>query len=294
MKYLYVFLCLLIFCMCSVPERESIVNLTKEWSGKQLLFPQEFVLDVYLDDSIISYNKVEFQQNAILIYIDSIGCMSCKMNLPEWANFIIELDSISNKTVPCLFIFNPKKNGKERVVSLLRRVHFSYPVCIDEKDSFNLLNKFPKDNRFQTFLLDKNKKVVAIGNPINNPQIKELYQKIIQGETTNQKDESKLVQTEVSIDKTSVEMGSFDWHKEQKATFTLKNTGGSPLVIQDVTTSCGCTTVSYSKEPIQPGKEITLEVVYKAEHPEHFSKTVTVYCNTASSPIRLSLSGDAK
>ena len=58
---------------------------------------------------------------------------------------------------------------KERVVSLLRRVHFSYPVCIDEKDSFNLLNKFPKDNRFQTFLLDKNKKVVAIGNPINNP-----------------------------------------------------------------------------------------------------------------------------
>ncbi len=104
-----------------------------------------------------------------MIYIDSIGCMSCKMNLPEWANFIIELDSISNKTVPCLFIFNPKKNGKERVVSLLRRVHFSYPVCIDEKDSFNLLNKFPKDNRFQTFLLDKNKKVVAIGNPINNP-----------------------------------------------------------------------------------------------------------------------------
>ena len=180
------------------------------------------------------------------------------------------------------------------VLFLLRRVHFSYPVCIDEKDSFNLLNKFPKDNRFQTFLLDKNKKVVAIGNPINNPQIKELYQKIIQGETTNQKDESKLVQTEVSIDKTSVEMGSFDWHKEQKATFTLKNTGGSPLVIQDVTTSCGCTTVSYSKEPTQPGKEITLEVVYKAEHPEHFSKTVTVYCNTASSPIRLSLSGDAK
>lgn len=103
--------------------------------------------------------------------------MSCKMNLPEWANFIIELDSISNKTVPCLFIFNPKKNGKERVVSLLRRVHFSYPVCIDEKDSFNLLNKFPKDNRFQTFLLDKNKKVVAIGNPINNPPNKRTLSK---------------------------------------------------------------------------------------------------------------------
>ncbi|WP_290200576.1 DUF1573 domain-containing protein, partial [uncultured Bacteroides sp.] len=95
-------------------------------------------------------------------------------------------------------------------------------------------------------------------------------------------------------DKPLITLGDFNWKEEQKATFTLKNTGGNPLVIQDVTTSCGCTTVSYSKEPIQPGKEITLEVVYKAEHPEHFSKTVTVHCNTASSPIRLSLSGDAK
>ncbi|WP_371136738.1 DUF1573 domain-containing protein, partial [uncultured Bacteroides sp.] len=41
--------------------------------------------------------------------------------------------------------------------------------------------------------------------------------------------------TEVGMDATSVTLGSFDWHKEQKATFTLKNTGGSPLVIQDVT-----------------------------------------------------------
>ena len=180
------------------------------------------------------------------------------------------------------------------MVSLLRRVHFSYPVCIDEKDSFNLLNKFPKDNRFQTFLLDKNKKVVAIGNPINNPQIKELYLRIIRGREIGEEKESKQIMTEVGMDATSVTLGSFDWHKEQKATFTLKNTGGNPLVIQDVTTSCGCTTVSYSKEPTHPGKEITLEVVYKAEHPEHFSKTVTVYCNTASSPIRLSLSGDAK
>ena len=38
------------------------------------------------------------------------------------------------------------------------------------------------------------------------------------------------------------------------------------------------TTVAYSKEPALPGKEIALEVVYKAEHPEHFDKTITVYC----------------
>ena len=92
----------------------------------------------------------------------------------------------------------------------------------------------------------------------------------------------------------SVSLGRFDWQEEQKATFILKNVGDKPLVIQDVATSCGCTTVAYSKEPALPGKEIDLEVVYKAEHPEHFDKTITVYCNTENSPLVLKISGDAK
>ena len=294
MKYLYLFLCLLFFCTCSVSERRNIVNLTKEWSGKTIVFPREFVLDVYLEDSVISYNKVDFQQYAILVYIDSIGCMSCKMNLSEWADFILELDSISNKAIPCLFIFNPKNDDKERVINLLKRAHFSYPVCIDKRDAFNILNNFPTDNRFQTFLLDKNNKVVAIGNPIHNPMVKELYLKIIRGEKVGGENKTKVFKTKLDIDHTSVSLGSFNWKEEQKTAFVIKNTGDKLLVIEGVSTSCGCTTVAYSKEPVQPGKEIVLEVSYKAEHPEHFNKTITVYCNAETSPLVLQINGDAK
>lgn len=137
-------------------------------------------------------------------------------------------------------------------------------------------------------------KVLAIGNPIHNPKVKELYLKIIRGEKVGQEDKSKQVVTKVNVDKTSVSMGNFNWQEEQKATFTLKNTGDKLLVIQDVATSCGCTTVSYSKEPVQPGKETTLEVAYKADRPEHFAKTITVYCNAEHSPLTLKISGDAE
>ncbi|WP_373834001.1 DUF1573 domain-containing protein, partial [Bacteroides heparinolyticus] len=82
--------------------------------------------------------------------------------------------------------------------------------------------------------------------------------------------------------------------EEQKATFVLKNIGDKLLVIEGVSTSCGCTTVTYSKEPVQPGKEKVLEVSYKAEHPEHFNKTITVYCNVEISPLVLQINGDAK
>ena len=74
----------------------------------------------------------------------------------------------------------------------------------------------------------------------------------------------------------------------------MKKVGYKALVILDVASSCGCTTVAYSMEPALPGKDIALEVVYKAEHPEHFDKTITVYCYTENSPLVLKISGDAK
>ena len=64
--------------------------------------------------------------------------------------------------------------------------------------------------------------------------------------------------------------------------------------IDDVNTSCRCTTVEYSREPVQSGKTVDITVVYKAEYPEHFNKTITVYCNSPVSPLQLKIKGDAK
>ena len=159
----------------------------------------------------------------------------------------------------------------------------------------NELNHFPsKGAAFHTFLLDKDNRVLAIGNPIHNPKVKELYLKIIQGEKVEKDKGTEVINTKVTIDKTSISLGRFNWQKEQKVTFTLKNTGNRPLAVQDVNTSCGCTSVSFSKEPVQPGGELKLEVTYTAEHPEHFNKTITVYCNMESSPLVLKIMGDAE
>ena len=44
---------------------------------------------------------------------------------------------------------------------------------------------------------------------------------------------------------------------------------------------------------MSPGKSADIQVTYRAEHPEHFEKTITVYCNTPTSPIRLKIRGNA-
>ena len=56
----------------------------------------------------------------------------------------------------------------------------------------------------------------------------------------------------------------------------------------------GCIKVEYNKEPVHPGSSITLYVAYKAEHPEHLNKTITVYCNTKASPLLLKIVGNAE
>jgi hypothetical protein len=84
-------------------------------------------------------------------------------------------------------------------------------------------------------------------------------------------------QTKVVLDKKLDEMGDFDWKIPQTATFSLRNLGDHLLIIEDINASCGCTSVTYSKEPVPSGKSADIQVTYRAEHPEHFEKTITVY-----------------
>ena len=91
-----------------------------------------------------------------------------------------------------------------------------------------------------------------------------------------------------------MDLGTFDWKKQKSCEFILTNIGQELLVVDNVITSCGCTTVEYSKTPVQPEKNLTLKVKYTADRPEYFNKTTTVYCNEKDSPILLNISGNAK
>ena len=80
----------------------------------------------------------------------------------------------------------------------------------------------------------------------------------------------------------------------KSAVFTITNTGDQPLVIHRVSTSCGCTKISWEKQPVSVGKTTTLNIEITPEETGFFSKTIDVYCNTNKSPVKLLLSGIAE
>ncbi len=62
--------------------------------------------------------------------------------------------------------------------------------------------------------------------------------------------------------------------------FEFKNTGKSPLIINSVNSSCGCTTPKWTKKPIAPGGKGSIEVTYNPKNrPGAFNKTITIISN---------------
>lgn len=59
--------------------------------------------------------------------------------------------------------------------------------------------------------------------------------------------------------------------------FTFVNQYAAPITLKSVKTSCGCTTPSYSHEPVAPGATGEIKVKYVAStRPGSFMKSITV------------------
>ena len=75
--------------------------------------------------------------------------------------------------------------------------------------------------------------------------------------------------------------------------FDFVNKGMSPLVVSKVQASCGCTTPTWTKEPIEPGKKGTITVTYNpAGRPGAFTKSINVYNNSADEQVVLMIKGE--
>ncbi len=73
--------------------------------------------------------------------------------------------------------------------------------------------------------------------------------------------------------------------------FELENTGNSPLIIQKVEASCGCTTADYQKAPIMPGQKAKVGATFDAKSLGKFAKSLTVTLNDGNQPYTLRFSG---
>jgi hypothetical protein len=75
------------------------------------------------------------------------------------------------------------------------------------------------------------------------------------------------------------DFGKIPQGKPAEHLFFIENFGLDTLKIENVQTSCGCTTPEYSKDPVLQGKKTQLKVGYNAATEGYFEKSITVTYN---------------
>lgn len=284
----FLFLVMIVISSCNNNQRKDVVKIIAEWQNKEIIFPHDIVFTQYgLDTTDYEVPQSEYK---ILLYVDAVGCTSCKLQLNKWAKFIDEIDSLTLGQVPILFFFHPK--DRRELIHLLKRDNISLPVCFDTNDQLNTINHFPTRDDLQCFLLDRNNNVMCIGNPIYNPKIKEMYLEQISSVSYTQVDQ--LPNTTVSVEQASFKLGAIKQGTSVTVTATVNNTGDVPLVIHNVETSCDCTTVSYQKEEVEPKSTFKIDITYNADDLGFFDRVIYIYGNIERSPLIIELEGEVR
>jgi hypothetical protein len=98
----------------------------------------------------------------------------------------------------------------------------------------------------------------------------------------------------ISFDKEVHDFGSI---KEEGGKVTYKfefvNTGGSPLLIDTVRATCGCTAPNWTRMPIPPGGKGYVAATYNpAGRPNAFSKYLYVTSNSENQNVKLTIKGE--
>ena len=102
--------------------------------------------------------------------------------------------------------------------------------------------------------------------------------------------QSKVAKIQFKTD--TIDYGTIEKGANGVRVFEFTNTGDAPLIISNVSSSCGCTVPSWTKEPVMPKASGTIEVKYDTKRVSPIRKTITVISNAETPTVALKRKGD--
>lgn len=97
--------------------------------------------------------------------------------------------------------------------------------------------------------------------------------------------------TEIAWTQTERDLGSIEEGQKVEIAFEFTNNGKKPLVIKNVTATCGCTVPEVPKEPVMPGQKGYIKAVFDSQgRPGANQKSITVDANTQQGSYQLNFS----
>ena len=96
-----------------------------------------------------------------------------------------------------------------------------------------------------------------------------------------------------ALERKTVNFGEIKMGTTKTIQLSFTNTGSKTLVLTDVYTNCGCTTIDWPRDPFLPGKSGTVKITYNPTETGPFNKTVWIYTNAANNSEVIQVEGIA-
>ncbi len=263
--------------MCCNSDKKDYAEVMKEWKGKKIVFPNTLQL---VSGEQFSPPCSEY---IIVAYFDSQGCMACRMQLPYWKDFMAIVESFQSGPKVDLMIITEQQDAKN-LAKLIERCDFPYDIIIDKEENFTKKNTLPSNPDFQVFLLDKNYKVSALGNPALSTKVRNVYFNLL---SVNDHEEEIDKENEVF----EYDFGNIEPNRTVSHTFDLYNRTGDTIKVKQLVTSCECTEGYLSACVIPPDTSYSLTATFKDTVPGEFLRSLTIYFDNNDKDIRFELSG---
>lgn len=279
MKFYIKYLTSLFVFLCSCAGNEAEKNdIVQSLIGQSIILPSN--IEVQLNGKSINFNN-ESSDFSIICYVASKGCVPCQMKLLEWKNLIDEFKGAEDVDVNFLMIL--EKNS-DSIASAIKTTSFDHPVALDKEGAFMQINRLPTQSKYHTLLLDDNNDIIAVGNPVINPKVKNIYRNVIFGS------EYGVTQDICPINVHNV--GLLNKDDSVKTVFHIENKGKEMLTIQDVVPSCSCISAIIEKNEIAPNEVIDVMVCYHSGLVSGaFRQYIDLFYNEKSMPVRLTIYG---
>lgn len=98
----------------------------------------------------------------------------------------------------------------------------------------------------------------------------------------------------IKFDETTFDFGKLKRGDPAEHTYTFTNTSSAPVSLSYVKASCGCTTPSWTREEVAPGKTGSIEVKYNSYRTGRFTKSITVKYDSTAKPVVLYIKGEVE
>lgn len=83
-------------------------------------------------------------------------------------------------------------------------------------------------------------------------------------EVTAEQENTNAALGKIEYVETEYDFGTITEGEVVDHVFKFKNTGDAPVILSQVSASCGCTTPDYTKEPVLPGQEGEIKVSFNS------------------------------